>query len=163
MSTTFYSPKLVDDYGDMIYRIALGILENREDAEDIVQEVFVKYLKKNKKFDNSEYEKYWLIRVTINLCYNELKSSRQKCNIPLTDDICKYVEYSDVDTVLDNVKYLKDKYRVVFELFYFDEYKISEISEMLNINEATVKTRLKRARDKLKKILKLGGKLDGEF
>lgn len=163
MNIIFNSPKLVDDYGDMIYRIALGILENREDAEDIVQEVFMKYLNKNKKFDNSEYEKYWLIRVTINLCYNELKSSRQKCNVPLTDDICKYVEYSDADIVSDHIKELKEKYRKVFELFYFDEYKISEISKMLKINEATVKTRLKRARDKLKKILKAGGKLDGEF
>jgi len=159
----FDSQKLVDEYGDMIYRIVLSVLENVDDAEDIVQDVFMKYLDKKMKFDNKDHEKYWLIRVTLNLCYNELKSSRKKYNVELTDDIGKYVEYSDSSNLMDNVKDLKEKYRSVFELFYLDELKISEISKILKINEATVKTRLKRAREKLRKTLKLGGKLDGEF
>lgn len=161
MNEIFDSQKIIDKYADMIYRIALGHLDNKEDAEDIVQDVFMIYInhiKENGFFDDDEYEKYWLIRVTINVCYNENKSARMQKTVPLKD--CNLMETNMDDKVLlDSLNKLKDKYRIVFELFYIDDLKISEISKILKISQANVKTRLKRARDMIKKTLQLGGEL----
>lgn len=166
MKIKFNSDKLIDNYSNMIYRIALGYVDNTFDAEDIAQEVYLKYMdfvEENGKFKDDEHERYWIIRVTINLCRNELKSARQKYTVPLKEEsiICY-----DIDTekdLADSIKKLKEKYRIVFELFYLEDLKISEISNLLHISEANVKTRLKRARDIVKKDLRIGGEYIEKF
>ncbi len=157
MNKTFNSKKLVYKYTDMLYRIAMGYLGNNEDSEDIVQETFFQYVKNvksGKEFKDEEHEKCWLIRVTINLSCNKLKYSKQIQNVPFDDDSVQKAELYDQDMyLLDDINKLKDKYKVVFELFYLKDLKVSQISKILNISEAAVKTRLKRAREYLKEIL----------
>ena len=156
MNIKSYSDNLINKYSDMIYRIAIGYLKNKEDAEDIVQEVFLKYLTyiEKKKFKDQNHEKYWLIRVAINLCCNELKNSNNK-NLVLSEK--SIVNYFNLDEknyfILENIEKLEEKYRVVFDLFYLRDLKISEISKILKISEVNVKMRLRRAREKLKKSL----------
>lgn len=165
MREIFDSQKIINQYADMIYRIALGHLENKSFAEDIVQDVFmtyINYIKENGMFRDKKYEKCWLIRVAINLCYNENKSAKMQKTVPLTD--CNLVEADLDDKILrDSLEKLKDKYRIVFELFYIDNFKISEISKILKISQANVKTRLKRAREMIRKLLQLGGEFNGRF
>lgn len=160
MKIYFDSEKLLSEYSNMIYRIASGYFDNKDDIEDIAQEVYIRYMnyvEENGKFNDSIYERNWIIRVTINLCTNEVKSARKKYNVPLKDE--PFYCY-DIDTKTDlevAISKLKEKYRTVFEMFYFEDLKISEISKVLKITEASVKTRLKRAKAKLEKILKSGG------
>ena len=113
-------------------------------------------------FEDKNHEKRWLIRVTINLCYNENKSAKRKNTVPLAD--CNLLEANTDDRLLRySLDKLKEKYRVVFELFYIDNFKISEISKILKISQANVKTRLKRAREMVRKLVQLGGEFSGRF
>lgn len=151
MNTIFDSKKLINKYADMIYSISIGYLKNKEDAEDIVQEVFIKYIehiKLNKKFNDEEHEKCWIIRVTMNLCSNYLKKNKMFSKITIQKDIF-YKFDEDENYLLEKIDKLDLNYKTVFELFYFRDLKISEISKILNISKANVKTRLKRARDKI--------------
>ncbi len=166
MKVYFDSEKLLKEYSNMIYRIESGYFNSKDDIEDIAQEVYVKYMnyvEENGEFDDLGYERNWIIRVTINLCNNEVKSARKKYNVPLKDEP---LYCYDIDTKADlerAINKLKEKYRIVFELFYFEDLKISEISKLLKITESSVKTRLKRAKAKLEKILKSGGEYSARF
>lgn len=166
MKVYFDSEKLLKEYSNMIYRIASGYFDSKDDIEDIAQEVYVKYMnyvEENGEFDDLGYERNWIIRVTINLCNNEVKSARKKYNVPLKDEplYCYDIDTkADLERAINN---LKEKYRIVFELFYFEDLKISEISKLLKITESSVKTRLKRAKAKLEKILKSGGEYSARF
>lgn len=161
MNIEFSTKKLIDNYSSMIFHIALGYLRNKEDAEDLVQEVFInyiKYIKKNNKFTDENHEKYWIIRVTLNLCNNQLKTYKKKDKFYSNDETLQEFNFDEDEIcLLDCISKLKSKYRDVFELFYIKEFKISEISKILNISESNVKTRLKRARESLKTILQSGG------
>lgn len=158
MKIIFDSKNLINKYGDMIYRVALGYVKNKEDAEDIVQEVFIKYieqLKAGKYFNDDSHEKFWLIRVTINLCCNHLKRKKIH-NRAMTANPLYYELDEQENVLLECMDKLSEKYKIVFELFYLRDLKISEISKILNISEANVKTRLKRAREKIIEMMKLG-------
>ena len=161
MYNNYDSRKIVDKYSKMIYRIALGYLEDEYNAQDIVQEVFIKYIKyvkENNKFNNEEHEKYWLIRVTENICCNELNSIKNKNHVPYDDE--NYVPFVNerVAVLYEGIKTLKDKYKMVIILFYINGMTISEISKTLKISESNVKTRLKRAREYLKNYIEGGEK-----
>ncbi len=164
MNIKFDFQNLINKYSDTIYHIALGYLKNREDAEDLVQEVFLHYINyiKNNDFKDDNHEKCWIIRVTINLCRNAIKSKKNSKNVYLENEIIPDNFSDSENNLLDCIDSLKEKYRIVFELFYIKDFKICEISSILNISEANVKTRLKRARDKLKKMLQIGGEESGE-
>ncbi len=148
---------VIDEYYKMIYHISLEYLRNKEDAEDIVQEVFLRYVtyvhEEEKSFTSKEHEKYWIVRVTINLCCNELKTSRRKKNTNLEDNTKSYIMPDNA--LFDEIQKLSDNYKNVFILHYLEDFKISEISEILDISENNVKTRLKRAREKLKSGLNI--------
>ena len=149
----YNSKKLIDKYAQMISRIALRYLESTEDVEDMVQDVFLKYIgyiKTGNSFKCEEHEKCWMIRVTMNLCCNAVNSAKMKKTLPLNE--CYYLEanYKKENPLMESVKKLDDKYRIAFELFYLDGFTITEISKILEISEANVKTRLKRARNKIR-------------
>lgn len=148
--------KLIKEYADMIYRIAIRYLKNKDDAEDIVQEVFMKYVVNKTPFNNSEHEKYWIIRVTINLCNNEINSGRKRKTV-ISDKIYEYEEEIPFENSLfDLIEKLSEKYRTVFELYYLQDFSVSEISKILRITEASVRQRLMRARNKIKDNLRKG-------
>lgn len=157
MEHKFNSQEVIDKYSDMIYHIALGYSFNQDDAEDIVQDVLLKYINHFEEFTDEEHAKRWIIRVTINHCCNEMRSARKRKDIPL-NEIDKFNDFESTceNNLFDCIRKLDETYRSVFELHYFQDFKIYEICRILNIREATVKTRLKRARDKIKESLKKG-------
>lgn len=164
MKQKFDSKNLIDKYADMIFGISIGYLKIKEDAEDIVQEVFIKYIEyiqSDKNFENEEHEKSWLIRVTINLCCNYLKRYKTY-NKLINEKVFNDTLDEDERNLLDNIDKLNEKYRTVFELFYIRDLKISEISRILKISEANVKTRLRRARNKISKYMQLGADENSE-
>lgn len=149
-----YIENIIAEYGDMVYRLAISRVKNIEEAEDIFQEVFLKIYEKMPEFVSKENEKYWIIRVTINLSKNVLTTAWHRKVSSLEDEfIFKEQEVSDV---YFEVLKLPLKYRTIIQLFYYEDLTIEEISDIMKINQNTVKTRLRRAREKLKNRLEGG-------
>lgn len=145
-------------YADMIYRIALHNLSNSADAEDILQEVCLALMTGNPP-DDEPHLKRWLIRVTINKSKN-LKRSFWRRNRESLGDYTHLIAPA-VPSVPEEIFELPDNYRNIIYLYYFEDYTIPEIAEILGKNENTVKSSLQRARKKLKKLLTEEG-YDGE-
>ena len=140
-----------------ILRLAYSYTHDLADAEDIVQDVFIKLYENLPKLTDDEYLKKWCMRVTINKCKNLFLSSwKKKIRIITEKDENKiYENNSDTtDEVLNALFSLPKNYRVLIVLYYYEGYKIKEISKILKVNESTIKTRLQRARERLEKILK---------
>lgn len=136
-------------YKDLLFRIAFTYVKNREDAEDILQEVFYKLLYKAPNFENEEHEKRWLIRITVNMCKNHLGLywNRNKTDLA---DIEAWGMTKEEAGILDDVLSLPGKFKAAVYLHYFEGYKCSEIAEILNVKESAVKMRLKKGRELLK-------------
>lgn len=141
----------INKYKDMVYRLAFTYLKNSHDAEDITQEVFLKYVTLDKIFQSDEHLKSWLITVTINHCKNLLKSSWFKKTQPLDENI--QFEQQKNSNLYHAVMTLSKDYRTVIYLFYYEDYSTKEIASMLGKNESTIRSHLARARKKLKNIL----------
>lgn len=140
-------------YGNAILRISYAYLHNLTDAEDILQDTLLNLMKANPAFLNPNHEKAWLLRVAINLSKNKLKSSwfrREEISVDYPDNSMS----SDESMLLDVVNKLPVKYREVIHLFYYEGYSTVEIAEILLKNESTVRSLLRRARERLKKDLK---------
>lgn len=135
-----------------IYRTALAILGNRAEAEDVVQEVFLKFIEKCPSFHSPDHEKAWLMRVAINLCKNKLRSGWWRKTVPLLES---YPAAPDrQDGVIEAVMSLPPKYRTVIHLFYYEDYSTAQISTLTGQKESTVRSLLTRARQKMKLFLK---------
>lgn len=146
----------VEMYSDDVFRIALSYCSNKSDAEDITQNTFLKLFQSDESFQSDEHIKKWLFRVAINNCKDIKKSFWQKNTLPLDDltEAESVADFTQNDYDLYNaVTNLQAKYRIVVHLFYYEDYSIKEISELLEIKETTVQTRLMRARRKLKELL----------
>jgi len=141
----------VKQYENKLYRTALAVVGNNADAEDIIQEVFVKLFQKRPKFESSDHETAWLIRVTVNLCKNYLRSHWWKKVIPLLDT--HPAQEAQQHDTMQAVLALPSKYRVVIHLYYYEGYSTKEIAEITEQKESTVRQILTRARRKLKKYL----------
>ena len=141
----------VKQYEDKLFRTALAVVGNNADAEDVVQEVFVKLFQKQPTFESSDHETAWLIRVTVNLCKNYLRSHWRKRAVPLLDTH-PAPEAEQHDT-MQAVLALPAKYRVVIHMYYYEGYSTKEIAEITEQKESTVRQRLTRARRKLKDFL----------
>ncbi len=144
--TDEYISRVVKSYSDSMLRAAYSVLKSTDDAEDAVQEAFLRLMQKNPHFSSEEHEKAWLLRVTINISKNMLKSAVRK-NLPVTEEIPFTDENSEVLSV---VLSLPERYRTVIYLYYFEGYSIKEIAAVLKTPAATVGTRLARARNLLK-------------
>ncbi|MBQ7295624.1 MAG: sigma-70 family RNA polymerase sigma factor [Clostridia bacterium] len=145
-----YIENVVTAYSRSMLNVAYSLLKSVPDAEDAVQEAFLRLIEKKPEFNDSSHEKAWLLRVTINISKNMLKACGRK-SLPLQEDI----PYEDKDSsVLLCVMALEEKYRTIIHLYYYEDYSIKEISSILNLPQATVGTRLSRARRLLKTMLK---------
>lgn len=144
-------------YTDMVYRMAFSLLKNKYDAEDVHQDVFVRYLKKRPEFENTEHEKAWFLRVTVNLCKNFWKTAWRQRVVSLgEEDLDRQLERGKEETedeIIYIVKKLPQKYRVVIHLFYYEELSTDEIAKVLGMKPSTVRTHLTRARARLKELL----------
>lgn len=146
--------QVIEKYADMVYRIALtrcGIVEN---AEDVFQDVFIKYSQKMPKFESEEHEKAWLIRVTINLTKNINNSAWNRKIVTLDENI--EFETKEQEDIFSVVCSLPKNYKTVIYLSYYEGYKVKEISEILKKSEGTIKTWLFRARQMLKEKIEGG-------
>lgn len=144
--------------GNTVLRLAFSYLKSMTEAEDVYQEVFLKLLEGEFAFESEEHERAWLIRVTINLSKNRLRSFwRNKVSSLEEDAIARYEDTSNEIDVLNAVMSLKLKHRTVIHLFYYEDYTTSEISRLTGWSEAAVRTSLHRARkilsDKLKGVV----------
>lgn len=138
----------------MVYRLALAKCGGKiENAEDVFGEVFfqlLKYLKKGKTFNDINHEKAWLIRVTLNCSKVIFRTYSRGSSTELTQEQFYAMMTNETTDVFDAVMELSEKYRVVIHLFYYEDYSIKEIAEIIGVNENTVKSRLLRARKMLK-------------
>ena len=155
----------LDAYDNMILRLAYSCLKSRDDAEDVLQDVMVKLLELHPQFENGEHEKAWLIRVTINLCRNRLRSPwRRHRELDEAASAAGQPEWDaamgEKNAVMEAVMSLPEKYREVIHLFYYEDYNVAQIGRILKKNESTVRSLLYRARKMLKETMKEGWELD---
>lgn len=138
-------------YAVSLVRLAFTYVKSIPDAEDIVQDVFVTYMLKGPKFVNVEYEKAWLIRVTVNKCRDYLKSGWRVKRTRMPEELASMPE--EQANVLQAVMALDEKYRLPVYLHYFDDMSIKDIAVLLKANASTVGTWLERGRKALKSSL----------
>ncbi|MBQ8195555.1 MAG: sigma-70 family RNA polymerase sigma factor [Oscillospiraceae bacterium] len=138
-------------YGSTVMRAAYSYVKNIPDSEDIMQEVFLRLMELRKPLSSEEHIKAWLIRAAINLAKDRNRSVWHKNRGELTEDIpAKQAEDNGLSEALDA---LDGKYRIVVYLHYYEGYSVNETARLLKLTEANVKTRLKRAREKLRAFL----------
>ena len=145
---------LFETYGDMIYRLALVRTKSVADAEDVVQEVFLRCLRSNPVFQSAEHQKAWLIKVALNCSKTLLGSAFRRHSVP--EDAMGELSSEDETpdpTVYDAVMKLPEKYRTAIHLYYYEDYSVREIAAVMRTTESTVKSWLHRARGMLKEML----------
>ena len=144
---------LAERYMDTVFRVAYSYLRCRDDAAAVPQDVLIQLYKEDKAFESDAHVKNWLIRVTVNRCKNVLRAPWHKA-----EDIADYensltFEAPECRELFDAVMSLDRRYRLPVLLYYYEGYRQREIAALLGVPEETVRTRLSRARDKLKHIL----------
>lgn len=142
-------------YSDMVYRICFIYLGKRPEVDDVFQEVFLKLLQKNISFTDEDHEKAWLIRVTINQCKDVLRGFWWK-RIDLVENVELPLQDADEKEILLVVLALPQKYKDVIYLYYYQEYTVPQIAQLLQRSENTIYSQLHRARELMRS--KLEGK-----
>ena len=145
--------RMLNSYGDSILRLSYSYLHNMADAEDVVQETLIKYMKTAPVFENEAHEKAWLLRVAANISKNKIDYNKVRQANEL-DERLAADEREDLSFVWEAVRSLPDNMRDVIHLFYHEGYSTKEIASILDRKESTVRSDLKRGRDKLKLVLK---------
>ncbi len=143
--------RYVELFHSSVFRLAYSYVKNREDAEDIAQETFMRLYRSEKVFATDNDVKAWIMRVAINLSKDLLKSAWLKGRGELSEDIPCENEKESI--LLDFVKQLKPEHSVVIHLFYYEGYSVKEIAKICRISTTSVTTRLSRARKQLKRML----------
>lgn len=153
-----YFENIVNTYSDMLLRISYQNLHNKSEAEDVVQDTFLQYVKKQKKFESEEHIKAWLIRITINNCKNRNKLVRFRREIPIND--LDFAFTKEEQSLMSEVSQLDAKYKNVLYLYYYEGYSLKEISSILNKSVSTIGCWLQRGRKKLKVQLERKGEYE---
>lgn len=137
-------------YTDLVYKIALTQTKSDYDAADVFQEVFMRLAENHNKITSDEHLKHWLIRVTLNCSKKHFRMWMRNSDVVFDDNLGLTSEEHDIFYA---VQELPPNDRIVIHLFYYESLPIKEISRILNTKEATVKSRLSRAREKLRNVL----------
>lgn len=145
--------RLLGEYGNSILRLAYSYLHQMSDAEDVLQDTIIQYIKNSPSFESTAHEKAWLMRVAINISKNKIAYKKKRETLELDENLF-IEEEKDLKFVWDAVKSLPPKYSEVIHLFYHEGYTTAQIAAMLSKNEATVRSLLHRGREKLKVMLK---------
>lgn len=145
----------VEQYGDMVFRLAYSYLKNRADAEDVMQETLLKLYVEPKDFESAEHEKRWLLHVAANECKKLLRSPWRRRTDPL-DEAAEAAAFDRPaqSELFRQVMALPPKYRAAVYLYYYEGYSVKETGELLGAKASTVQTWLMRARGQLKNKLK---------
>ena len=149
---------LLDQHGESILRLAYSYLHNQSDAEDILQDTLIQYLRTAPVLESPAHEKAWLLRVAGNLSKNLLRALGYRQADQLEETLVAQ-EREDLSYVWDAVKALPVPYREAIHLFYYEGYSTAQIAQILDQKESTVRSRLKRGREKLKPLLEEVGAL----
>ena len=144
--------RLVREYSEMLLRLACTRLSSVSDAEDAVQEVFLRLLAAPVSFRDAGHEKAWLIRTTLHRA-SDIRRQAEKRNLPLEEAAQTAAPEPGTD-LLQAVQALPEKYGAVIHLHYYEGYSIREIGTLLDLPAATVGTRLARGRERLREMLK---------
>lgn len=147
--------RLLDRYGQSVLRLSYAYLHNMSDAEEILQDTLVQFLKTSPVFESPDHEKAWLLRVASNLCKNRLIYDRRRRADPLSETLAQE-DRPDLSFVWEAVKALPVHQREVVHLFYHEGFATAEIARIVGRKESTVRSDLRRARLRLKEILKEG-------
>ena len=145
--------RLLDVHGDSVLRMAYSYMHNMQDAEDILQETLIRYMQAAPEFENESHARAWLLRVAANLSKNRIEYNRYRMTDELNEELVAE-EREDLSFVWEAVKSLPVTYRETIHLFYREGFKTAQIAEILGEKEATVRSHLKRGREKLREILK---------
>lgn len=143
---------VIRTYENTLYRAALSILGDPQEAEDVVQDTFLRLWEKAPIFESPAHERAWLLKVAVNGCKSRLRAPWRRRTAPLLDS------YPAADpeeqAVLEVIQSLPPKDRTVLHLYYYEGYQTAEIAAMTGWREGTVRSRLARARDRLRELLK---------
>ena len=143
------------DHGKSVFAAAYSLLKNREDAEDTVQDTFLRYYTCGKQFASDEHLRAWLLRVAVNRARDLLKAASRQRSVPLElEPGVEAFPSEESRELFRAVTALPEPYRVVIHLHYYEDYSVKEIARILRLPQATVKTRLFRGRELLKNALK---------
>ena len=144
----------VEQYQNTVYRTALHALGSPQDADDAVQEVFLRLFRYKAPFESEEHLRRWLLRVTVNCCRDVLKSPWRRRRVSWEEvPETPVFDRPEQAALYREVMALPEKYRTVLNLFYYEELGVREIGKLLGVGESTVTTRLARARRRLKERL----------
>ena len=145
--------EIIDTYGDLLYRTGMMLLGEPQDVQDVLQEVMLTYLRKAPCFHDSEHEKAWLLRVTMNLCKDMLRFQRRHQYLRIEELDVEYDDTAEAESraLFAEIAALPSKWRIVLLLHYVEGYSLREIAGILAISENAVKKRMQRARAALKK------------
>ena len=145
--------RLLTDYGSNVLRLAYSYLHNKSDAEEVLQDALIQFLKTAPVLDSPAHEKAWLLRVAANLSKNRLDYNRVRRTDELSEELVAE-EREDLSFVWEAVKALPEHQREAVHLFYHEGCSTAEIASVLGRREATVRSDLRRGREKLKEVLK---------
>ena len=146
---------LMKKYKDNLFATAFNICKSSADADDAVQNTFIQYYTTDKQFENEQHIRAWLLRVVINKAKNINISFWRRKSVPLEDYIESLVfKTPEEKNLFKEVMKLPEKYRRVIHLFYYEDYSVKEIAQILNLTESNIKVRLNRGRKLLKKSLR---------
>lgn len=137
--------RIMQTYGNMLFRLCLITLGNANDAEDAVQEILIKYLQKAPAFEDAEHEKAWLIRVATNQCRDMLRF-RSRHPVINIEEINEFTGEKSDSGIMEALMTLPDKFRTVLLLHYVEEYSVREIASIIGKTASAIKMRLQKGR-----------------
>ena len=144
--------RIVETYSDMLMRIALNRVNSIAEAEDVVQSTFERLMKRQPRFETREHEKAWLIKTAIRICIDEARRASRRTSVPLNEEIA--AAYSEESfELLETLRQLPEQDRDAVYLYYYEQYPTREIAKLSGERESTVRSRLSRAREKLRGLM----------
>ena len=142
-------------YQRSLFAAAFNMCKNKQDAEDVVQDTFVQYYTTKKEFESEQHVRAWLMRVAVNKAKNINRTFWRRNKVSIEDYMETLVfETPEAETLFETVMQLPEKYRIVIHLYYYEDYTVSEIADILKLIESTVIIRLSRGRGMLRIALK---------
>ena len=145
---------VIREHGPMVWRLALANLRSAADAEDVFQDVFMRYVQHADELTSDEHRKAWLIRVTINRCRSLQRQWLRRKHMPLTEEPAVAFESPEESAVDEAMERLPQKYRTVIHLHYYEGYTTDDIARITQQRPSAVRTQLTRARRLLGGLLK---------
>lgn len=154
---------VMEKYKDNLFSAAFSICKSAADADDVVQDTLIQYHMTDKQFDNEQHIRAWLLRVAINKAKNVNMSFWRRASAPLEDYTeTLFFETPEAKGLFIEVLKLPEKYRIVIHLYYYEDYPVKEIAQILHTSESNIKVRLSRGRKMLKTTLKEAWERDDE-